>query len=492
MSQMSPMNPIRHTVALCFALAAAALLAGCERPPVDSVQSGYRGTGMEQVYNPRTLAKQLPLNQPPAPIASGAAEGPKAKDVYQNVKVLGNLSVGQFTAQMVAITAWVSPEQGCNYCHNPANMADESKYTKTVARRMIQMTQHINADWKAHVANTGVSCYTCHRGQPVPAQTWYQPLLQDKHADFMGNRNGQNAPAPQVNLSTLPNDPVTTYLQGNATIRVAAKTALPTGPSASIQATEGTYGLMIHMSQSLGVNCTYCHNTRSLGSWAESTPQRLTAWHGIRMVGDVNNDYLVPLQSTLPVTRLGPNGDAPLVSCTTCHQGVYKPLYGAPMVQDWPGLQAPVGGNLLPVAAMMASPAGLAPGAMAPAAIAPGGTAPGGTALPPPLSEGSRSVLYFDVGSPTLQAVQSAGLAALVAELKAKPAARATISGYHSASVTPAQNEELAKQRTFGVRDALVTAGIQSNRVVLGKPQQTAANIAGEDPASRRVEVTVR
>ena len=29
--------------------AAAALLSGCERPPIDTVQTGFRGTGMEQI-----------------------------------------------------------------------------------------------------------------------------------------------------------------------------------------------------------------------------------------------------------------------------------------------------------------------------------------------------------------------------------------------------------------------------------------------------------
>ena len=41
-------------LALC--LGAAVLLSGCERPPIETVQTGYRGTGMEQIYNPRTLA----------------------------------------------------------------------------------------------------------------------------------------------------------------------------------------------------------------------------------------------------------------------------------------------------------------------------------------------------------------------------------------------------------------------------------------------------
>ena len=45
---------------------------------------------------------------------------------------------------------------------------------------------------------------------------------------------------------------------------------------------------MIAISKSLGVNCTFCHNTREFGQWAESTPQRVTAWHGIQMVRDLN------------------------------------------------------------------------------------------------------------------------------------------------------------------------------------------------------------
>ena len=443
-------------------IAAAALLVGCERPPVDSVQTGYRGTGMVQVYNPRTVAGQIPLNQPPAAIDAGAPEGPKAKDIYQNVKVLGDLSVGQFTAQMVAITAWVAPEQGCGYCHNLANLADDSKYQKVVARRMIQMTQHVNADWKPHVANTGVTCYTCHRGNPVPTQTWYQPPAQNKGADFIGNRNGQNLASPGVGMASLPADPVSTYLNNTATIRVGGTSALPTGNKTSIQAAEGTYGLMVHMSTSLGVNCTYCHNTRAFGSWAESSPKRTVAWHGIRMAGDINKAYLEPLGPTLPANRLGPNGDTPQVSCATCHQGAYKPVYGAAMAQSWPGLQ---GVSTVAVAL---------------------------SALPPPVMEPSRSVLYFDVGSPVLQAPQAAGLAALVDALKAKPTAKATISGYHSAAGTAAQNQELAKQRAFNVRDSLVAAGIPAARVVLDKPQQTTANVAGEDPTSRRVEVTVQ
>ena len=98
---------------------------------------------------------------------------------------------------------------------------------------------------------------------------------------------------------------------------------------------------MSHMSTSLGVNCTYCHNSRSFASWETSPPQRATAWYGIRMVRDLNNDYMTPLTGVFPAHRLGPTGDVGKANCLTCHQGAYKPLYGKSMVKDYPGMVAP-------------------------------------------------------------------------------------------------------------------------------------------------------
>ncbi len=445
-------------------LAATTLLAGCERPPVDSVQRGYRGTGMELVYNPRTELKVAAANQAP-PVTEPAAgdAGPKARDLYKNVPLLGHLGVAEFTRFMAAMTEWVSPQEGCNYCHDPAAMGEDTKYTKVVARRMIQMTQHINVDWKPHVAATGVTCYTCHRGKAVPLQVWFKAPPQDLKANFIGDRYGQNAPMQMVGLSSLTYDPYSLYLLGDQTIGVGAATALPTGHVASILHTEQTYGLMMHLSDGLGVNCTFCHNTRNFKTWEGAPPQRTTAWHGIRMARDLNNNYLEPLTKSFPANRLGPLGDVAKVNCATCHQGVYKPMYGAQVAKNYPELLETTG-----------SVAKVADG------------------LPPPMSEPTRSVLYFGVGSSTLEGEQAKGLTQLIATMAAKTSAKATISGYHSASGQLAANQELAKDRAVKVRDSIVAAGIAPARVQLSKPLQAEANLSGEDPAARRVEVTVK
>ncbi|TCZ65967.1 photosynthetic reaction center cytochrome PufC [Roseicella aquatilis] len=332
-------------------VASVALLFTFERPPVDSVQVGYRGLGMEQVVNPRTIPATLARNEVPEVIAQVPAVGPKAGQVYRNIQVLGDLSVGEFARTMAAITTWVSPEQGCNYCHNPNNMASDEVYTKVVARRMLQMTARINKEWQSHVQQTGVTCYTCHRGNAVPTYSWYNNDRPPRAAGLAAGQAGQNLAAPSVGLASLPYDPFTPYLEQDALVRVQTPAPRVAPVKPGIKDAEWTYGLMMHMSTSLGVNCTYCHNSRAWYSWEESPPTRTNAWHGIRMVRDLNNNYITPLQPewaanpygppTGPVQpRLGPHGDPLKVNCGTCHQGAYKPLLGVSMLRDYPELNA--------------------------------------------------------------------------------------------------------------------------------------------------------
>jgi photosynthetic reaction center cytochrome c subunit len=260
-----------------------------------------------------------------------------------------------------------------------------------------------------------------------------------------------------VGLTSLPYDPYSSYLQGAEEIKVYGAKPLPQGigKGATIQHAEKTYALMMHMSKSLGQNCTFCHNSQAFSQWI---PKRVTAWHGIRMERDLNKAYLEPLTPQFPATRLGPTGDVAKVYCATCHQGVNKPLGGLEMAKLYEGLQ------------------GL----------------PKGATLPAPLADAMRSVLYFGVGSAALAGEQAKGLEQLLAAMAAKPSSVVLVSGYHSAAGELAANQELAKQRAFAVRDALLAAGIAAPRVKLDKPQQTEANLAGEDPSARRVEVKLQ
>jgi photosynthetic reaction center cytochrome c subunit len=349
-------------------VAAALVLAGCERPPMQTAQIGYRGVSMEQVSNPRIAAKVAAANVLPPSLPAASSDPPMAKDIYQNIQVLDDLSLAEFTRVMLAMTAWVSPEQGCTYCHAEDNLADDSKYQKVVSRRMLQMTRHINTDWTTHVAQTGVTCYTCHRGKNIPANIWFTDPGPKQAPGMARTRTGQNIASAATAITSLPYDPFTLFLRdAPANIKVISTTSLPNGSDRNIKQTEATYGLMMHMSQGLGVNCTFCHNSRSFAEWDQSTPQRATAWYGIRMARELNVAYLEPLQGTFPPNRLGPLGDVPKLNCATCHQGVNKPLKGVSHLADYPELRA--------ARAMPAAPAeGEAPAAEAAAPAAAAGT----------------------------------------------------------------------------------------------------------------------
>ena len=130
---------------------------------------------MEEIYNPRIVADELAANKVPASLPRLPDAGPKAGAVYKNVQVLGDESVGNFTRLMASITNWVAPTQGCAYCHDVNNMAADSVYTKVVARRMIQMVQHVNSGLedamsprRASLATPAIAASRC---QPMSGST---------------------------------------------------------------------------------------------------------------------------------------------------------------------------------------------------------------------------------------------------------------------------------------------------------------------------------
>ena len=331
---------------IVVAAAGTTLLAGCELGPKDSTQTGYRGAGLAQIVDRSNVRAATAI--PPAPYPLPPDTGPTAAQSYQNVKVLGALSTERFNHLMAEITQWVVPanaatsEQGCNYCHNPQNMASDEKYTKVVARRMLQMTRTINSRWSTHVQQTGVTCYTCHRGNAVPEYRWANSEGAPNPGSIRGNRHGQNAPDPNVGLASLPSGVFAAYFAGQGDIRVASSSAFPASNHiVSIKDAEKSYGLMMHVSSALGVNCTYCHNSQSFRAWNLSRAQRGTAYYGIRMVRDINEGYISPLLPVFPVNRKGPLGDPYKVNCTTCHQGLAKPLGGVSMLDQAPSLRGP-------------------------------------------------------------------------------------------------------------------------------------------------------
>jgi photosynthetic reaction center cytochrome c subunit len=217
-------------------------------------------------------------------------------------------------------------------------MASDVVYTKEIARHMLLMTQYINENWRSHVGAAGVNCGTCHRGAGAPQYTWTFQLPPGGLHGYAATATGENMPSPAADLSSLPSDPYTPFLLNADPIDVQGSTALPNGNRMSIEQTNWTYSLMSHFAHSLGVGCNYCHNSRAFSIWDQGTPNRLTAWYGIQMVRDLNNNFMVPITNIFPAGRRGPMGDVPKINCETCHQGAYAPYYGAHVVDTYPAL----------------------------------------------------------------------------------------------------------------------------------------------------------
>ncbi|HYP81975.1 efflux RND transporter periplasmic adaptor subunit [Variovorax sp.] len=121
-----------------------------------------------------------------------------------------------------------------------------------------------------------------------------------------------------------------------------------------------------------------------------------------------------------------------------------------------------------------------AAGATGASAATPGAPAPAGAA--------PRAV-YFDSDRARVDATGRAVLAALAAELKAKPHLRVTLQGYADSTGSARRNRALARQRAQAVRDALVAAGVPAGRIELRKPADITG---GQAPVqARRVDIAL-
>ena len=98
--------------------------------------------------------------------------------VFHNLQVLPqNITHDELISTMRGFARGLGVR--CDHCHvaNPPGSAEEfdfpndSKPEKKVARTMLRMSRMANADYLSKVNEHGqtVTCWTCHRGQSVPA-----------------------------------------------------------------------------------------------------------------------------------------------------------------------------------------------------------------------------------------------------------------------------------------------------------------------------------
>ncbi|MBF9029304.1 photosynthetic reaction center cytochrome c subunit [Rhodobacterales bacterium HKCCE3408] len=320
---------------------AAMLVAWGQPYATESLQTGPRGTGMERVEFVSTLAAGDPTVagfEAIEPIVPRRGD-PLAGDEYDVVPpALENVTAANYERLLTSMRAWTGI---------PDLLEDPDSYQTQVAYRMIEMTQNLNENWSAHVnanAEVGVTCYSCHRGQAVPNNIWFRVGDVNEAAD--GWPAIQNRVTMTSNFTSLPSTYLEQYLLANedgsytpiAVHDLSARVARQPGDP-GIQNAEMTFGFMNYIDNSLGVGCTFCHNTRAFYDAGQVTPQWATAQLGIQMVQEMIAEYLIPVGELLPPERLGPvMADAPMAACRTCHQGQQRPLQGLNVIGMYPEL----------------------------------------------------------------------------------------------------------------------------------------------------------
>ena len=96
-------------------------------------------------------------------ISTSVAQQLTTEQKFKNIQILKGLPATELDPTMAFISGSLGVR--CSYCHVNQFEKDD-KPTKLTARRMMQMVFDLN---KANFNNQReVSCYTCHRGKPVP------------------------------------------------------------------------------------------------------------------------------------------------------------------------------------------------------------------------------------------------------------------------------------------------------------------------------------
>lgn len=218
---------------------------------------------------------------------------------YHNVKVLKDYTYSQFGQIMVGQMSG-GLGVGCQYCHLGANYAYDTS-TKKVARNMILMTRYINSQiWWGGPHLPVVSCQTCHMGKPVPSRVENDPTTASYPID-------PNALALAQQYSYAPGYPGTAGHAGNEA-------------QSSVTTARLLLRTMAKMGTSLGVGCTFCHNSRNFASY--EVQNKVYALTMVGMLQGIDTQYLGHIKL---------NGQQlPWGSCYMCHRAYQIPPGSVP------------------------------------------------------------------------------------------------------------------------------------------------------------------
>ena len=259
---------------------------------------------------------------------------------------------GSSMIQFANTSPWRVPTASSHGGSFDAAIHSKDPQMQAVVRAMTVMTQTINSKWRSHVGTQGVTCFTCHRDQAIPPETWFPRVAKQTPAMFASSENWNET--AQTVRNFFPDNGWALYFLQNEPIHVQSKTALRSGTVAPQLVAKRVYEFMMQMSDGVGVNCGYCHNSRALADWSQSTPNRWTGYTAIQMTRDIDQHFLSNPADWVPQTReyLKQNSlvvppdrrlaaPAPgLAVCATCHYGHTNPDFGAVSLTHHPMMGA--------------------------------------------------------------------------------------------------------------------------------------------------------
>jgi hypothetical protein len=113
----------------------------------------------------KTEPVYLPQGFPPPPPLISSGKPRQLPESYANVRKLTHLSEAEYM-QVMAFFVSATGAEGCTACHNPANFRSDEIARKVRAREMIGLVQEVTEKF---IKSERLTCYTCHRGNRLPA-----------------------------------------------------------------------------------------------------------------------------------------------------------------------------------------------------------------------------------------------------------------------------------------------------------------------------------
>lgn len=260
---------------------------------------------------------------------AAAQQAKRADEVYKNLKVLGATPADSLNQGMHLISGELGVD--CEYCHAAMmDWAKDEKKTKDTARDMMTMMMELNQRW--FKGEQVVTCYTCHKGRPIPVSTVVLPV-----PDYLKEKEPLPAmpPAEQIISKYI------TALGGEQNLRkittriITAQQDLPTGPGGSIptpgqvEIYQKAPNLVLRIAKTKEM--TFVSGYDSKGPWTQDARGRVNTPVELEQIRESRNaDFYEPLDIVKDFPKLKVEG-IEKIGANEAYSVLGEPTRGVPV-----------------------------------------------------------------------------------------------------------------------------------------------------------------